>query len=211
MLLNCAVGEDSWVPWTARRSNSSILKEINFEYTLEGLMLKLKLQNFGHLMWRADSLEKTLMLRKIEGRRRRGQQRMRGLDGITDSVHLSLSKLQEIVKGRGAWCAAVLGAIKGRTRLLDWTTSLFKSKHNGHQGSWTRDFRALWRNYFHAVRFLPSWDIIILNMWLPRHLERWRERMILRTTATSILPAYVPLAIIESYGLLLNCKGYWEI
>ena len=137
----------------------------------------------------------------------RGQQRMRRLDGITDSVHMSLSN------SRRWWRAGepdVLGAINGRTWLRDWTTtSLFRSKHNGHRGSWTWDSRALRRNYFHAASFLPSCDIIILNMWLPRHLERWRERMILRTRATSILPAHVPLAIIQSHGLLL--KGHWEI
>ena len=137
MLLNCGVGEDSWEsPWTARRSNQSILKEISPECSLEGLMLKLKLQYFGHLMWRADSFEKILMLGTIDGRRRRGQQRMRWLHGITDLMDMGMGELWELVMDREAWHAVVHGVAKSRTRLSDWTELKLSSGGPNKENFW---------------------------------------------------------------------------
>ena len=182
-------------PWTERRSNQSILKEISPEYSLEGLMLKLKFQCFGHLMWITDSFEKTLMLRKVEGRKRRGRQRMRWLDGINGSMDMSLSKLHELVMDREAWRAAVHGVAKSQTQLSDWT-ELNWGKPGMLQSKGSQRVRHDWAN---ELNFSPGSRVAYSQAQsFPSLIYGWKDPM--HNSCTDKLPGHVGVNTLAPTG-----------
>ena len=178
-----------WVPWNARRSNYSILKEISPGCSLEGLMLKLKLHYFGHLMWKADSIEKTLMLGKIEGRRRRGPHRTTQLDGITDSMEMGLGKLRELLMDREAWRATVHEVTKSQTRLSNWTELKYQTTVHGVTKSWTwlTDWTVDDRAFWTAGLKDPSSPLIMLLPWVTSQTLQQHETLTPETEEWLIL------------------------
>ena len=192
----------SRVLWTARRSNQSTLKEISPGCSLEGMMLKLKLQYSGHLMWRVDSLEKTLILGGIRGRRKRGRQRMRWLDGITDSMEVSLSELQELVMDREAWRAVIHGATKSRTQLRDWTElySISELTSTSTKQLYQLQYGAMYCSFAFSLRDPPIPKVTQVSTFPPPTLVRWFHPFVIVTLFCHILPSFLgSLDLLNAY------------